>query len=427
LTGHGAAPRGLPTRALAGAALALVVFSGGFVLYEPAPYELLLLLVIPAWLLSGLPVPRATGPLAVLLIVFVAGGVLSITQAREPEALLLYAGTSVFLAVTAWFFALVVAHEPERHLGIIANAWIAAALFTATLGIAGYFGLTPGGLFVVFHRAAGGFKDPNVFGPFLVFPLVVLTWRALTAPLPRAALNGLAALYLLIAVFLSFSRAAWGLALATAVVMVVLMYLNERRAMARLHYLLAGTAAFIMAALVLAAALSIDAVREIFDWRAHVVHDYDTGPLGRFTRYPIGFQMMMERPLGLGAFEFGLMFGEDEHNIWLKALTTYGWLGFAAFLVLMVWTLLAAFPLLFRTRPWQPLAQAAYLTFLGHLVIANIIDVNHWRHFYLLLGVLWGLIAVEAMARSRLARAPAPAQLPPGYREVVLPGAAQRH
>ena len=54
--------------------------------------------------------------------------------------------------------------------------------------------------------------------------------------------------------------------------------------------------------------------------------------------------MMLERPLGIGAMEFGKTYGEDEHDIWLKSLTTYGWLGFAAYVSLVLWTLIAALP-----------------------------------------------------------------------------------
>ena len=102
-------------------------------------------------------------------------------------------------------------------------------------------------------------------------------------------------------------------------------------------------------------ALSIPAVSELFAERAQVVQDYDSGRMGRFERHAAGFNMMLDHPLGIGAMEFGKIFKEDEHNIWLKTLTTYGWLGFAAFLTLVVWTLVAAFPLLSaRARSRRP-------------------------------------------------------------------------
>ena len=45
-------------------------------------------------------------------------------------------------------------------------------MIAATLGVAGYFNLVPGGhdLLTLYGRARGTFKDPNVLGAFLILP-----------------------------------------------------------------------------------------------------------------------------------------------------------------------------------------------------------------------------------------------------------------
>jgi hypothetical protein len=59
---------------------------------------------------------------------------------------------------------------------------VIAALF----GIAGYFNLFPGAeYFTRFDRARGTFQDPNVFGPFLVLPTLLLIQRLLRGPTLR--------------------------------------------------------------------------------------------------------------------------------------------------------------------------------------------------------------------------------------------------
>jgi hypothetical protein len=422
LSGAVPRPTGMPASALASATLAVAVFLGGFVIYEPAPSEFVLAVAIPVWLLCGLALPRAVGPLVILLAIFVAGGLLAATQAHFIDEQPLYYAVSAFLALSACFFAAVVARDPNRHLATVVNAWIAAAVVTTTLGIAGFFGLAPGEMFTLYGRAAGGFKDPNVFGPFLIFPLTVLVYRTMTRPLSRGWLSGALALYLVLGVLLSFSRAAWGLAVLAPVMVAALVFLNERRSAVRASYVAMSIGTLMFCGAALAAALSIDEVAELFSWRAQLVQDYDAGPAGRFTNHIAGFNLMLERPLGLGALEFGKQFGADEHNIWLKTLTTYGWLGFAAFLTLVLWTLIATFPLIFRTASYQPVLQAAYVVFLGHVLIGAVIDINHWRHVYLLLGILWGLIAVDrSVARRRLAAAARPAGSL--YRELIVPAA----
>ena len=39
----------------------------------------------------------------------------------------------------------------------------------------------------------------------------------------------------------------------------------------------------------------------------------------------------------------------------------------------------------------------------------NVIDTDHWRHFYLLLGIVWGCGALEWRHRRMLRRGPSPA------------------
>ncbi len=401
-----ARPTGLPTRNISSGLLWTAVFLGGFVFIEPAPYDLALAALIPAWLLLGLKIPRALGPLAVLMLVFLAGGVMAATQAKDFSTQPIYYAVTAFLAFSSCFFAALIAENRSR-LDTIVSAWIASALGTTVLGIVGYFGFG-GELFTKFDRATGGFQDPNVFGPFLILPFVILVRRALTLPFGRALSSGGLALLIFVGIFVSLSRAAWGLAAITVVMTGALFLVTERSAKARARFV--GLAALGMVAIVVltAAVLSIPAVGELFQDRAQIVHDYDGGHLGRFQRYGVGFNMMLDHPLGIGAIEFGRHFGEDEHDIWLKTLTTYGWIGFAAFLALVLWTLIAAFPLVFRSGPLQSVTQIAYVVFLGHIVIAGVIDIDHWRHVYLLFGLLWGAIAADRQTAQAWFRAQVP-------------------
>ena len=163
-------------------------------------------------------------------------------------------------------------------------------------------------------------------------------------------------------------------------------------------------------------ALQIPGVAEVFTSRARLAQEYDSAHLGRFGRYRIGFMMAMEHPLGIGPLVFGKIFFEDTHNIWLKALLDYGWLGFAAWLTMIVWTIAGGFRILFRDRPWQPYLLCAYVVFLGHVGLGTVIDTDHWRHLYLLIGLIWGCMALEVRFQSGQRRITTLPQLePPGY------------
>jgi hypothetical protein len=141
--------------------------------------------------------------------------------------------------------------------------------------------------------------------------------------------------------------------------------------------------------------------------RTKLVQDYDGERLGRFARHQIGFLNAMSQPLGIGPMVFSTIFPEDEHNIWLKSLTTYGWLGLLTYIALVWTSIWYGLRYMLRDRPWQPYLVAAWITLCGHELIGNVIDTDHWRHHFLLFGIVWGCAALEHRhQRQRLRTAP---------------------
>lgn len=381
---------------LSAGAVALGVLLSGFVVFEPAPYELFMVALIGVWGITGLRISRTVAPLLILFVLFNIGGMLSILQMDDIKDTPMYIAVSLFLAFTAVFFAAVTEARPSLY-PLIFKAWVAAATFTSLLGVAGYFQAFPGAdLFTKYGRAAGAFQDPNVFGPYLTLPGLYLLYRLLTGPVKRMPLYAAPLMFIAFAIFLSFSRGAWGLFAVAAVMLVVLLLMKNRNAAFRLRILVMTGIAVVLIAVALAIALQIPSIAELFTTRAKLVQDYDGARLGRFARHAIGYLMATEHPFGIGPLEFGLMFGEDTHNIWLKALLDYGWLGFISWVIMIVWTLAGGFRIMFRETPWQPYLMCAWVAILGHVLLGNVIDTDHWRHFYLLIGLVWGAMALEA-------------------------------
>ncbi|MBD9386590.1 O-antigen ligase family protein [Agrobacterium sp. AGB01] len=376
-------------------ALAFGVFLSGFVISEPAPYELMMVAQVAIWFLLGLRLSKRVIVLLAFLLVFNAGGFLSLLVMSDLGEGPMYLAVSTFLALTSVFYA-AVTEDDHRRLSLIFKAWVFAALITSMLGILGYFNAIPGfEVFTLYDRAKGAFQDPNVFGPFLVTPSLFLVYGLLTGRVSSMPLKVLGLLILVLGIFLSFSRAAWGLFLIATVMLVLLMLLKERSTAFRLKILVLTLLAVVFLVIALMVALQFEQVSNLFLSRTKAVQDYDGGHLGRFARHRIGFMMAMENPLGIGPMVFATIFPEAEHNIWLKSLTTHGWLGFVSYVSLMCWTVVEGFRYLLRDRPWQPFLMIAWVSFVGHLIIGNVIDTDHWRHFFLLLGIIWGCIALE--------------------------------
>lgn len=407
-------PQRATLRLIGSAAVTVGVFLSGFVISEPAPYELWMAGLVGLWFILGLRISRYTFPLLALLITFNVGGMLSLTQMKDIADGPMYIAVSTFLALTAVFYAAII-EDSHRRLQLIFNAWAFAAVITSTLGILGYFQVFPGSeVFTLYDRAKGAFQDPNVFGPFLVPPSLYLVHGILTGNLRAAPLKAAALLILALGVFLSFSRAAWGLFLLTILLLIFVMLLKERTGAFRLRILVLSLAAILMMVASLVIALQFPKVSELFSMRAQLVQQYDGEYLGRFARHRIGLTMMMERPLGIGPMVFGTIFPEDEHNIWLKSLTTYGWLGFVSYIVMLCWTLYLGFKNLLKDRPWQPYLMIGWIGVIGHVAIGNVIDIDHWRHVYLLFGIVWGCAALEARhQRDAIRSRPSPSPCEP--------------
>lgn len=390
---------------LIGSALvAFGVFLSGFVISEPAPYELFMVVQVALWFLLGLKISRTTAPLLAALMVFNVGGFLSLTVMDDLGTGPMYLAVSIFLALTSVFYAAII-EDNHKRLKLIFQAWVGSAIITGLLGILGYFHAVPGfEIFTLYDRAKGAFQDPNVFGPFLVAPSLYLMHGLLTGKLAAAPMRIVGLLILSLGVFLSFSRAAWALFLFSAILLVFVLLLKERTGVFRLKILILTLAAIAFMVTAMLIALQFDKVADLFLSRTQLVQEYDGGHLGRFDRHRIGFLMSMEKPLGIGPMVFGQIFLEDEHNIWLKSLTTYGWLGFVTYVGLIATTIGMGFRYLLRDRPWQPYLMIAWIVVVGHTAIGNVIDTDHWRHFYMLLGIVWGCIALEHQHLRRTAR-----------------------
>lgn len=74
---------------------------------------------------------------------------------------------------------------------------------------------------------------------------------------------------------------------------------------------------------------------------------------------------------------------------------------------MIVWTVAGGFRILFRERPWQPFLLCAWVTLVGHVALGTVIDTDHWRHFYILIGMVWGAIALERRYGGDFAAQPA--------------------
>ena len=109
---------------------------------------------------------------------------------------------------------------------------------------------------------------------------------------------------------------------------------------------------------------------------------------------------------GLQFMQFNTLFPEDTHNSYLNAFMSGGWISGICYPTLVFTTVILGFRHLLVRVPWQRSYLAIFAAFLGTVGENFIIDTDHWRHFWLMLGAMWGMIA--AAQPYKAANQPAP-------------------
>ena len=233
------------------AAVALAFALLGVVVIEPAPSDGVFL-VLMAIALVGRRFRLAAVPLPVIVALgmLAAFNLLSAVQVADPERAASYFLISVFVAsVAVWLSGYVVTRGRAR---LVVRAYLVAAVSSAVLGVLALFAPVPGAdLLAEGGRARALFQDPNVFGPFLIPALLIVTEeilqpRLLSARLPTKAVM---AAILALGVLFSYSRGAW-LNLGIAIVVMVAVLSLRRGGSRRVLGLLAivGAAAVVVVA-----------------------------------------------------------------------------------------------------------------------------------------------------------------------------------
>ncbi len=371
------------------------IFTGGLVLIDPSPYELMFFLVLPVAILAGIGIHKNNLNLFLLLVVFTPFAMIGAFQVKYQPVYqaMMYSGVTLYLWFTAFFVANYVADAPHQRLKGIMNAYTAIALLATIIGTMAYLKVIPDfGQLIENSRVRSTFKDPNVFAPFLIAPAMFALQKALMDTGRRAVISALVYGILFIGIFVSFSRAAWGYMVISSLILFVLCFVLEAniKDKARMMVLaIIGAAVLLLALVVL---LSIDSVRDLFLERASLVQNYDSGSTGRFGRQAYAFELALANPWGIGPLEFrNLRISEEPHNTYVNVLHVYGWGGGLAYFALVWMTLKRAMGALVRSSPNRLLLIPLVAVYVPLVLESAIIDTDHWRHYFLIVGLIWGL------------------------------------
>jgi len=374
----------------------LLLAVSSIVFFEPAPYDLLGIGLLLLFFGLGLRIPAGSGHVIVLLGIFLLGNLISSLFADDPLTTWKANWIRFYMIATWLMFTSLVYENPQRVLPVLWNGYIFAAIMAVCIGLLGYFGLGAIVEQVVEHADdAGGrvralFKDPNVYGPFLV-PVALYSLFRLESTSGIAKFRFMALFVLLVyGILISFSRGSWlNLGVSLSLYFVLrLMTLRSARDKGRL--LLVGVTVIAISAMVLGWLLSTENTQTQFSQRAVLVQTYDVGEGGRFTNQLRVLKEGLANPIGIGPGQSDRHFGVAAHNLYLHVLIEAGWIGAFGFYGFLFLTLVNGFRFAFQPSGIQGVYIATLACTVGILVQSLFIDSTHWRHLYLLFAMLWG-------------------------------------
>lgn len=410
---------------LARTLLFVAIAISGLVFSEPAPVDIVLMAVVVLVPMAGLAtLAPGIGLQFTILLGCGAGGLIASGASQEIGGSASHTAVSLYLYVAFLVVAAFVANRPGRHVRLILDAWVPGAVVAATAGLAGYFQLFPGAfeLFTKFGRASGTFKDPNVLGPFLVPAILYLAHRLLGGESRRALLDAGALVILVLAVLLSFSRGAWISLGVAGAIYGVLRLASEATPQARVRLVMIAFLGLLATVAGLVVVSHIGSIATLLAERSNLTQDYDVGPQGRFGGQLKAMTLALANPLGLGAKQFALHYHhEDVHNVYIVMMLNAGWLGGILYVAAVATTLWAGTLHLRYRTPTRPLFLIAFAAFIGNVVEGSIIDTDHWRHFYLLMAMIWGMIGAREIGRDNEPAAGTAGATPSGLSRVWRP------
>lgn len=307
------------------------------------------------------------------------------------------------------------------------KSYIIAAALSAAMGILALQTHFPGAHLLIYQgsRVQAFFKDPNVYGPFLV-PGVVILLEELARPRLlnwRTRTCALLASVLAVGVVFSYSRAAL-LNLAVAVIVVAGIYFWRRGGNRFAQRILVAVA---VAAIVGFALLLATGSLTFLEARSHL-QAYDQN---RFATQDAGFREASIHTFGFGPGQADAVLSLATHSTFARAAFEQGFLGLALIIALVLATTARGMALVAGDADLRGLGSAAVFgAWVGVVANSFFIDTLHWRHLWVVAALVWAMPLAEAGSKSEAEgpsrraaepwRAPRPARAPAGFAQPRL-------
>jgi O-antigen ligase len=377
---------------LFGIGLAMTVSS--IVLVEPAPVDALVLGLLLLGVCAGIIGFRGLEPVAVVpLAAFMLANVISLYDPIDTKRAIWYILVTLYLCLSWVFFVGVLWSYGKRGMDVMVKTYTAAGMLCIVPGLLSYFHVIGfQSMLLLYGRPKGTFKDPNVYGPYLI-PIALFAAAGIIArrKTSKSALLHAAVAFISVAgIFLSYSRACWinfGLSL---IAYLFFGFMFRPVGTPSPFPLSRALVSFVGVALCVGLVLQIPAVRGMVSQRltSSGLHGYDKD---RFGTQHEALETALAEPLGIGPGQAEYAFHYSTHSSYMRVLSENGFLGAAGFVAFIFVSLGRGLVTGWKTKDeyWKRIFFVASACILGNIVNSAVVDTLHWRHFWFLLALPW--------------------------------------
>jgi O-antigen ligase len=376
------------------AAAGIVLATGSIVMVEPAPVDLGVVLLLAVGLVFGsLSLKRVPSGPVFLLLLFSLSNLVSMYEASNAARATWFCLVTGYLLLSWFLLVGLLDRYGAIALKCILAGYIFAGVLSAVLGTAAYLATTPYTKYLLLNgRPRGLFKDPNVYGPYLV-PIVVCALAILSRRINKVSrfLFWLAILLIsTIGVFLSFSRASWINLVVTLGAFFLLQIVFSDNTRRSFRHLTVGLGCTVVLAGSVIAVGKAPQISHMIATRigSGGLQSYDSD---RFATHRRALESVIQHPLGIGPGQSELVFQYAAHSLFYRLLAENGLLGFISFSTFLLLCFMRSLRLAraARSEIWRLAAIVNAACLLGTLVNSAVVDTLHWRHMWILLAIPW--------------------------------------
>lgn len=349
------------------------------VLIEPAPFDVLLLLVIAFAIFFHYATYQQihVWPIVCLLL-FLLLNILASYHFVNVSIGIRYSLITIYLIISWLGLSGITYYVGPSILPYIFNGYVISATLSTCLGILAYMDVLPSLDFLLqFGRVQGFFKDPNVFGPFLIPPTLYCLWRSSQYGVFHKKGFIFLSLFLLLSfgILLSFSRAAWGNFILSLLLYFFLIKMHTLKRVKTIFSLI------VMMIPILYVAITSPKIADLFIHRLGL-QAYDDN---RFSNQNAAIDYVLAYPLGAGSGQSEVLLPISTHSLYVRLIFETGISGLIIFLCFFLLCLYHAIKLLkITSATFQGYFVIIVATLIGILFNSMFIDTLHWRHTWLL-------------------------------------------